>query len=109
MSREEKEISVKLPYAPYIEEPEIIKNTIEEERVHVFGLAKRIGESISGLMIMIGALLSIASIQFLFPNILKIPGLPDVRSLLTPELILIIAGIIGLINIICGFVLLAKK
>ncbi len=107
--REEREVSVEPPIIPYGEEPDIIRDTIEEERRRVFSLARRIGISISGLMIFFGVLLLFISLQYLLYPSLNIHGLPDVRSLLTPELMIAAAGIIGLINLICGFVLLAQE
>jgi len=107
-SRKRREPTVKIPYTPSMEERDLIEDTIETERAHVFSVAKKIGDSISGLMIMIGALSSLAATQYLF-HLFKIPGLPEIKNLLTPELIIIAAGILGVINIVCGFVLLAKK
>lgn len=105
----DKEISVKAPYLPSTKEPEIIKDTVEAERIRFLTIAKRVGESMSGLMLTVSALTLFLSLQFLLDPLLSIPGLPSVKSLLTAELILITAGIVGVINIICGFVMLAKE
>ena len=106
--KEKKEPAVRLPYIPSMKERSLIEETIEDERARVFSFAKRIGDSISGLMIMIGTLSVLAAAQYLF-HLFEFPGLPEVKDLLTPELVVIAAGILGIINMICGFVLLAKK
>ncbi len=107
-SDEEEESVVRLPYTISMEEPEIIRETIKDEREHVFSLAKKIGNAISGLMIMVGVLSLIASTQYLF-RFFEFPGIPDVRNFLTPEFLVVASGILGIVNIVCGFVLIARK
>lgn len=108
-NRDEKEVSVKPPYIIRFEEPDVIKDTFEAERLRVFAVTKRIGESITGLMIATSVLILFASLQYLFDPFLSITGIPSVKNLLTPELLLVIAGIVGVINILCGLVMLARE
>lgn len=107
--RDKKEVSVEPPQFTHIEEPKIIKDTVEAERLRFFAVTKRVGESISGLMVTVGTLSLLVSLQYLLNPLLSFPGLPSVRDLLTPELVTILMGIVGVINIICGFVMLAKE
>ena len=106
---EKKEIAVKLPQIPDFQTPEIIKNTIQEERKKVFLLSKKTGQSLSGLMIALGILISILSFNYLFPHLSFMIDLPHFWSLLTPEFLMISIGILGLLNVVCGFVLLTHK
>ena len=111
MSRKknEKEVSIKLPRILRIEEPEIVKDTIESERLRVFAVTKRIGECISGLMMAVSLIMLFVSLQYFFYPLFSVSGFPLIKGLLTPELIIAAAGITGLINIICGFVMMAKE
>lgn len=108
-NRDEKEVSVKPPYIIRFEEPDVIKNTFEAERLRLFAITKRIGESITGLMIATSVLIFLASLQYLLDPLFSITGIPSVKSLLTPELLIVIAGVVGVINILCGLVMLAKE
>jgi hypothetical protein len=107
--KKKKEVLIELSPFSRIEEPKIIENTIEKERKNVFKITLRIGQSISGLMITVGTLLFIFSLQYILSPFLDIPGFPTFKSLLTPEFIMVLVGFLGFINIICGFVLLTKK
>ncbi len=107
--KEEREVTVKLPQVPVAKKPEIVTDTVEEERIKVFKAAERIGESISGLMITAGILTLFFSLQYLLYPSLTVPGIPAVKAILTPKIIVIIMGILGVINMLCGFVMLAKK
>jgi hypothetical protein len=107
--RKEKEVSVKPPYLIRIEEPEIVKDTVEDERIRFFAVTRKIGESISGLVIAISGLILFISLQYLFDPLLNIYGVPSVKSILTGEFLMVIAGIVGAINILCGFVMMAKE
>ena len=78
----------------------LLRDTTGAEAVDVFKVSGKIGRCLSGLMIAVGALLSlisvvsiIASIDFPFLNPLSVGTL----------------GFLGAINIFCGLVLLAKK
>ncbi|MFQ6094553.1 MAG: hypothetical protein ACE5NN_00270 [Candidatus Bathyarchaeia archaeon] len=110
MSRkgDEKEVSVKPPGIIRFEEPDVIRDTIEAERVRVFTVTKKVGECISGLMIATSVLILFASFLYLFDPPLGLWGLPSVKSLLTPNWLIVITGIVAVINILCGLVMLAK-
>lgn len=107
--KKEREVTVTMPSTTPLEESEIIKDTIEEERRNVFRITRKIGRSMSGLMITVGFLLTFLTLQYIFEPLLDIPGFPNVKSIITVEAAVIASGILGLINIICGFILLAKE
>jgi len=104
----DEESIVRLPYTPSMEEPELVRDTIEKEREHVYSLAERVGNAISGLMITVGLLSIVSSSQYLF-GAFEFTGIPSVKNFLTPEFLVVVSGILGLINVVCGFVLLARK
>jgi len=85
--------------------PERTLSTIEEERVRVFHLAEKVGVALSGLVLFVGSLLVYVSLQYLF----SVPGFFDVKVLLAPKLVAAALGLVGLVNLVCGLVLLAKK
>jgi hypothetical protein len=107
--KEKKEVKIEPIFVPYLKEPEIIKDTINVERQHVFEVTRRVGKRLSGLMIAIGAMLSILCLQYLFSPLLNIGSPPTLETLFTSGFLVFIAGFLGVINIICGFVLLAKE
>jgi len=79
---------------------ELLKDTTGVEAREVFKVSAKISGHLSSLMIAVGALLSIFSLygiltsaQFLFSNPLFIGAL----------------GFLGVINIFCGLILLAKE
>jgi len=84
----------------------VITNTIEEERVRHFHLTKKIGVSISGMMIFLGLLLVCGSIQYFFH---PFPALFNVKAFLTPGLVIIMAGVVGFANLLCGLILLTRE
>ncbi|OYT50200.1 hypothetical protein B6U79_00105 [Candidatus Bathyarchaeota archaeon ex4484_231] len=107
--RKEDEVKIEPSFILYIKEPEIIEDTIEAERKHVFVLTRKAGKSLSGLMITVGSMLTFWSIQYLVNPLLRLPGIPALSDLITSEFIMFLAGFLGVINLICGFVLLAQK
>jgi hypothetical protein len=107
--RKKNEVKIEPSFIPYLKEPEILEDTIEAERRHVFTVARKAGKSLSGLMIAIGAMLSVLSLQYFADPLFDIPGFPTLGNLLTSEFIMFLAAFLGIINIICGFVLLAKE
>ena len=107
--KKKEEVTVESSFIPYMQEPKILKDTIEAERQRFFTITKRIGQSLSGLMITMGAILFFLSLQYLVSPILDISGLPTLGDLLTTEFTIFLIGFLGIINIVCGFVLLAKK
>ena len=97
--RKRKEIVVAAP-AFRSEKDALLKDTTGVEAFDVFKFSGKIGRRLSGLMIAVGALLSLlsvvsilTSIEFTFSNPLFIGAL----------------GFLGAINIFCGLMLLAKK
>jgi len=111
LSREKKEeeVSVEPPYLIRIEEPEIVKDTVEAERIHFFAFTKKMGESISGLMFAISGLMLFISLSYLFEPLFNMYGIPSVKGMLMGESLMVIAGIAGAVNILCGFVMMAKE
>jgi len=82
------------------EEDKLLKNTIREERLQVFNIARRLGPKLSGLMITCGVLIFIFGIYLLF-----VPIDPS----LSVRLSIIFTGalsFIGGLNILCGLLLL---
>lgn len=109
MPRKKKtEVKVEPDFVPYLKEPEILKDTIEVERRRVFTITRRAGKGLSGLLITIGSMLTFLSLQYIVSPILDIQGLPTLGDLLTSEFIIFTAGFLGVVNIICGLILLAK-
>jgi hypothetical protein len=106
---EEEEVSVEPPYLIRVEEPEIVKDTVQAERIRFFAFTKKMGESISGLMFAISGLMLFISLSYLFDPFLNMYGVPSVKGMLTGESLMVIAGIAGAINILCGFVMMAKE
>ena len=82
------------------EEDELLKNTIREERLQVFNIARRLGSKLSGLMITCGVLIFIFGIYLLFVPIDLSPTV-SLGIIFTGAL-----GFIGGLNILCGFLLL---
>ena len=82
------------------EKDALLKDTTKVEALDVFKVSGKIGRLLSGLMIAVGALLSLfslfgilTSIEFIFSNLLFVGTL----------------GFLGAVNIFCGLMLLAKK
>ena len=97
--RKRKEIVVSAPAFRRREEA-LHKDTTGVEALDVFKVSGKIGRRLSGLMITVGALLSIlsvvsilTSVEFTFSNPLFVGAL----------------GFLGAVNIFCGLILLAKK
>ena len=97
--RRRKEIVVAPPDLERKEEP-LLRDTTGVEALDVSKASMRIGKYLSGLMIIVGASLSLFSVyaiitstHFFFPNIFFIGVL----------------GFLGVMNIFCGLILLAKE
>ncbi len=91
------EIVVPAPFKS--QKPALLKDTTGDEALDVFKVSGKIGRRLSGLMITVGALLSLlsvygilTSIEFTFSNPLFVGAI----------------GFLGAINIFCGLMLLAK-
>ncbi len=91
------EIVVPAPFKS--QKPALLKDTTGDEALDVFKVSGKIGRRLSGLMITVGALLSLlsvygilTSIEFTFSNPLFVGAI----------------GFLGVINIFCGLMLLAK-
>jgi hypothetical protein len=81
-------------------EEDLLKNTIEEERIQLCKVSRRLGSKLSGLMITCGLLVLIFGAYILMtpPN----PVLSDrLCAILTGAL-----GFVGGLNILCGLLLL---
>ena len=82
------------------EKEALLKDTTGVEALDVFKVSGKIGRRLSGLMIAVGALLSLlfvvsilTSLEFIFSNPFFVGAL----------------GFLGAVNIFCGLMLLAKK
>jgi len=112
--KKRKEVLVKPPYLRVREDP-LIQDTTEVERLHIFQISKRMGKYLSGLIIGMGIFLLLLSTQFLFSEAetpFSALALLNVRLLFTPEwmsLLPVVVGILGVVNTLCGLVLLTKE
>lgn len=82
------------------EEKKLLKDTIEEERLHVCDMVRRLGSKLSGLMFTCGILVFAFGVYLLI--------VPQ-DSVLSPKVNLIFMGALGFIailNILCGLLLL---
>jgi hypothetical protein len=78
----------------------LLRDTTGAEAVDVFKVSEKIGRCLWGLMIAVGALLSLISVV----SILAPIDFPFLNPLSVGTL-----GFLGAINIFCGLILLAKK
>lgn len=81
-------------------EKELLKNTIEEERLKVSNVVRRLGSKLSGLMFTCGFLVFALGIYFLIST-------PD--PVLSPRLSIIFISalsFVGGLNMLCGLLLL---
>jgi len=97
--RKRNEIVVAAPHFRS-EKEALLKDTTGVEALDVFKVSGKIGRRLSGLMIAVGALLSLlfvvsilTSLEFIFSNPFFVGAL----------------GFLGAVNIFCGLMLLAKK
>ena len=81
------------------EKDKLLKDTTGVEAVDVFKVSGKIGRRLSGLIITIGALLSLLSVVSILTAI----------DILSNPLFVGALGFLGAINIFCGLILLAKK
>jgi hypothetical protein len=82
------------------EEQHLLKNTIEEERLHVCHVVRRLGSKLSGLMFTCGVLVLVFGVYLL---------LVPQDSVLSPRVSVIMTGalgFVGVLNILCGLLLL---
>lgn len=78
----------------------LLEDTTGVEALDVFKVSGKIGRWLSGLMIMVGALLSILSMYGI---------LTSTEFLFSDPFLIGALGFLGTINIFCGLMLLAKK
>jgi len=82
------------------EEEKLLKDTIEEERLQVSNIVRKLGSKLSGLMIACGILILVFGIYLL---------VMPLDSELSPRLNIIFIGALGFLgglNILCGLLLL---
>ena len=96
--RKRKEIVVAAPHFRS-EKEALLKDTTGVEALDVFKVSEKIGRRLSGLMIAVGALLSLLSVVSILISI----------DIFSNPLFIGALGFLGAINIFCGLVLLAKK
>jgi hypothetical protein len=97
--RKRKEIVVSPPTLRPKEKP-LLRDTTGVEALDVFKLSAKIGKYLSGLMIIVGASLSLFSVYGIITS---------VRSLFSNPFFICALGFLGAINIFCGLILLAKE
>ena len=97
--RKRKEIVVAAPAFRRREEA-LLKDTTGVEALDVFKASEKIGRRLSGLMIAVGALLSLLSLYGI---------LTSAEFLFSDPLFVGALGFLGAINIFCGLILLAKE
>ena len=83
------------------EEEKLVEDTTRVEKLDVFEVSGRVGKYLSVLMIAVGAFLSFFSLHVL--------GSPEQPPLLTSNLVIALIGFLGVINTLCGLILLAKE
>ncbi len=82
------------------EHEQLLENTVEKERRQVFKFVRRLGSKLSGLMLTSGLMIFAFGIY-----ILLVPQDP----VLSPRLSIVLAGtlgFVGVLNIMCGLLLL---
>ena len=97
--RKRKEIVVAAPHFRS-EKEALLKDTTGVEALDVFKVSEKIGRRLSGLMIAVGALLSLLSV---------ISILTSMEFLFSDWFLIGTLGLLGATNIFCGLILLAKK
>jgi hypothetical protein len=104
-----KEVIVEPSFVPHLEKPVIVEDTIKLERQSLIKFSKKIGSRMSGLMICVGIFITFLSLLYILKLYYNFEGFPDLKNLLSPELMIILLGFLGVLNLICGFVLIAKE
>jgi hypothetical protein len=82
------------------EEKKLLKDTIEEERLHVCNMVRRLGSKLSGLMFTCGILVFAFGVY-----ILLVPQDP-VLSARVNVIFMGALGFVAILNILCGLLLL---
>jgi len=82
------------------EEERLLKNTIEEERLQIYGVVRRLGLRLSGLMITCGLMLFVFGVYLLIE-----PQDPNLSARLS-NVFTGSLGLVGGLNILCGLLLL---
>ncbi len=99
--RKRKNINEIVVPAPFkAKKPALLKDTTGVEALSVFEVSEKIGGRLSGLMITVGALLSLLSVYSI---------LTSIEFTFSNPLFVGTIGFLGAINIFCGLMLLAKK
>ena len=78
----------------------LLKDTTRAEALDVFKVSTKIGRRLSGLMIIVGALLSLFSVYGI---------LTSAKFLFSDPLFIGVLGFLGAVNIFYGLILLAKE
>lgn len=100
--RRKKEILVDASSVSRKRQEELLKDTTRIESYHVFKISTRVGRLLSGLMAAVGVLLFIFSLYILFVDTqFSFQGFEALFSG--------ILGFLGVVNVLCGLILLAKE
>ncbi len=97
--RKRKEIVVPPPALGGNEEP-LLRDTTGVEALDVSKVSMKVGRYLSGLMLIVGALLSVFSVYGIIAS---------VRFLFSNPFLLGALGFLGAVNIFCGLILLTKE
>jgi len=84
------------------EEDGLVNDTTMKEKMHVFHVSRRISRYLSSLLFATGAISILMSAEYLL-------GANLLLALELKALFLTVLGFIGLVNLICGLLLLAKE
>ena len=95
-----KEVIVEPTFVPHIEKPVIVEDTIKLERQRLIKFSKKIGSRMSGLMICVGIFITFLSLLYILSPYYDFGGFPDLQNLLSPELLIILLGFLGILNLI---------
>jgi len=83
-------------------EDSLLKDTTVKEKFHVFEISKRISRYLSSLLFATGAISMLLSAQYFL-------GARMLLSFELKTLFVLALGFIGMVNLICGLLLLAKE
>jgi len=83
-------------------EDSLLKDTTVKEKFHVFEISKRVSKYLSSLLFATGAISILLSAQYFV-------GARLLLSFELKTLFILALGFIGIVNLVCGLLLLAKE
>jgi len=89
---------------------ELLRDTTGLERLRVFEVSRRLGRWLGGLAVSVGAASTILAVGTLLD---RVPGILNLKAVFSAEAgrtpIILILGLLGLVNLLCGLLLLARE